>query len=89
MILTSYHSLPKIDNYWSKDEDKEVILVRKTMSRNKFKTIKPNLHLSDNKNLDFTNKFAKLRPFFNILNEKFSQFRIFSHNLSIDEVMVP
>jgi DNA excision repair protein ERCC-6 len=89
MILTSYHSLPKIDNYWSKDEDKEVLLVRKTMSRNKFKTIKQNLHLSDNKNLDLTDKFAKLRPFFNKLNEKFSQFGIFSHNLSIDEEMVP
>ncbi|CAI6377591.1 unnamed protein product [Macrosiphum euphorbiae] len=89
MILTGYHSLPKIENYWSKDEDKEVILVRKTMSRNKFKNIKQNLHLSDNKNLDLTDKFAKVRPFFNILNEKFSQFGIFSHNLSIDEEMVP
>lgn len=89
MILTGYHSLPKIENYWSKDEDKKRILVRKTMSRNKFKNIKQNLHLSDNKNLDLTNKFTKLRPFFIILNEKFSQFGIFSHNLSIDEEMVP
>lgn len=72
MILTGYHSLPKIENYWSKDEDKEIILVRKTMLKNKFKNIKQNLHLSDNKNLDFTDKFAKLRPVFNILIEKFS-----------------
>lgn len=40
MILTGYHSLPKIDK--SKDGDKEIILVRKTMSRYKFKTIKQN-----------------------------------------------
>lgn len=59
------------------------------MSRNKFKNIKQNVHLSDNKNLDLTDNFAKLRPFFNILNEKLSQFGIFSHNLSIDEEMVP
>lgn len=52
MILTGYHSLPKIENYWSNDEDKEIILVRKTMSRNKFKNVKQNLHLSDDKNLD-------------------------------------
>lgn len=89
MILTGYHSLPKISPYWSKDEDKEVVLVRKTMSRNKITTIKQNLHLFDNKNLDLTDKFAKLRPFFSILNEKFSQFGIFNHNLSIDEEMVP
>jgi len=89
MILFSYHSLLKIDNYLSKDEDKEIILVRKTMLRNKFKTIKQYLHLSDNKNLDLTDKFIKFRPFFNILNEKVSQFGIFSYDISIDEKIVP
>lgn len=57
------------------------------MSRNKFRSIKKNLHLADN--LDPSDKFSKLRPFFDQLNQKFMQFGIFSHNLSIDEEMVP
>ncbi|XP_008179985.1 piggyBac transposable element-derived protein 3-like [Acyrthosiphon pisum] len=89
MILTGYHTLPQMDCYWSKDEDKEVTLVRNTMSRNKFRFIKKNLHLADNHNLNPLDKFSKLRPFFDLLNQKFVQFGIFAHNLSIDEEMVP
>jgi DNA excision repair protein ERCC-6 len=89
MILTGYHTLPQMDCYWSKDEDKEVTLVRNTMSRNKFCFIKKNLHLADNHNINPLDKFSKLRPFFDLLNQKFVQFGIFAHNLSIDEEMVP
>jgi len=89
MILTGYHTLPQMDHYWSKDEDKDVTLVRNTMSRNRFRYIKKNLHLADNRNLDSSDTFSKLRPFFNLLNQKFIQFGIFTHNLSIDEEMVP
>lgn len=52
MILTGYHTLLQMDCYWSKDEDKEVTLVRNTMSRNKFRSIKKNLHLADNHSLN-------------------------------------
>lgn len=89
MILSGYHTLPAIKLYWSKDEDKGLSLVRKCMSRNTFLSIKQNIHLSDNNNLDQNDKFAKLRPIFDIINEKYLQFGIFSHNLSIDEEMVP
>jgi len=58
------------------------------MLKNKFRSIKQNLHLSDNKNLELMDMFAKLRPFFNILNGTFSQFGFFSNNLSIAEEMV-
>lgn len=75
--------------FWSTDEDKGVDLVKKAMSRNRFREIKRNLHVSDNSSLDKRDKFSKLRPFIEYLNKKFIQFGIFSHNLSIDEQMVP
>jgi hypothetical protein len=89
LILTGYHTLPAAKLYWSKDEDMGLPLVRKCMSRNKFMTIKQNIHLSDNNKLDENDKFSKLRPVFDMINEKNLQFGIFSHNLSIDEEMVP
>jgi hypothetical protein len=69
--------------------DKRVDLVRKCMSSNTFRAIKRNLHLSDNNNLDKNNKFSKLRRIFTLLNKRSLQFGIFTHNLSIDEQMVP
>lgn len=89
LILSGYHSLPQTDMYWSLDEDKTVNIVRDCMSRNKFRLIKRYLHLSDNNNLDKKDKYSKLRPFFDAMNEKFLQFGVFSFNLSIDEQMVP
>ncbi|CAH0713964.1 unnamed protein product, partial [Brenthis ino] len=89
LLLTGYHSLPAAKLYWSKDEDKNVSIVRNCMSRNKFDSIKENIHLCDNTDLHQNDKFAKLRPIFNIINQKNMQFGIFSHNLSIDEEMVP
>ncbi|KAK9727551.1 Transposase IS4 [Popillia japonica] len=89
LILTGYHTIPATDMYWSKDLDKGVDLVTKCMSRNMFRAIKRNLHLADNNALDKSDKFAKVKPVFDIMNKKYLQFDIFSYNLSIDEQMVP
>ncbi|KAI4469474.1 transposase is4 [Holotrichia oblita] len=89
LILTGYHTLPACDMYLSKNADKGVDLVRGCMSRNTFRSIKRNLHLADNSSLDNADKFSKLRPVFSLLNEKYLQFGIFTHNLSIDEQMIP
>ncbi|XP_050295149.1 uncharacterized protein LOC126735243 [Anthonomus grandis grandis] len=89
LILSGYHSLPQTYMYWSLDEDKTVHIVRDCMNRNKFRSIKRDLHFSDNNNLDKGHKYTKLRPFFDTMNEKFLQFDIFSFNFSIDGQMVP
>lgn len=89
LFLSGYNTFPQQDMFWSTDEDKGVDLVKKAMSRNRFREIKRNLHVSDNSSLDKRDKFSKLRPFIEYLNKKFIQFGIFSHNLSIDEQMVP
>lgn len=89
MTLSGYHTLPQAYMYWSSEDDKGLDIVKQCMSKNRFKSIKRNLHLADNSNLDKSDKFAKLRPFFNIMNKKFMQFDVFAYNLSIDEQMVP
>lgn len=89
LIFSGYHTLPATKLYWSKDEDKGVMLVRNCMSRNRFDSIKQNIHFSDNEQLDKSDKFSKLRPLFDMINEKNMQFGVFSHNISIDEEMVP
>nr|CAH7734201.1 unnamed protein product [Callosobruchus chinensis] len=89
LIFSGYHTLPATKMFWSKDEDKGIPLVRNCMSRNRFDSIKQNIHLSDNDQLDKGDRFSKLRPIFDMINEKNMQFGIFSYNLSIDEEMVP
>ncbi|XP_071043039.1 piggyBac transposable element-derived protein 3-like [Parasteatoda tepidariorum] len=74
--------------YWSLDEDKGLPIIWKCMSRNRFKSLKQNINLSDNFCLDKTDKFAKPRPFLKHLNQKYLQFGIFSQHLSIDKEMV-
>nr|CAI5870114.1 unnamed protein product [Callosobruchus analis] len=59
LLFSGYHTLPHIQHYWSTEEDKGIDLVKKCMSRNRFQSIKQNLHLSDNSILDKNDKFAK------------------------------
>nr|CAH7752430.1 unnamed protein product [Callosobruchus chinensis] len=65
-----YHTLPRIQHYWSTEEDKGIDLVKRCMSRNRFQSIKQNLHLSDNSILDKNDKFSKVRPFFDVITKK-------------------
>lgn len=89
LSLSGYHTLPQYNMYWCLDDDIHIPFVRETMSRNKFRSIKQFIHFGNNNNLDHTDKFTKLRPILDLLNENFMQFGIFSHFLSIDEMMIP
>lgn len=63
MILIGYHTFPRMEFYWNKDEDKNVTLVRNTMSTNKFRFIKKIFHLTDSHKIDPSDKFSNLRHF--------------------------
>lgn len=89
LLFSGYHTLPQTHLFWSNDEDKGVEIVKKCMSRNRFTSIKQNIHLSDNDQLNKDDKFSKIRPLVDILNKKNLQWGIFSFSLSIDEQMVP
>lgn len=89
LLLTGYHSLPQEEMYWSLDTDISVPIVRESMSRLQYRNMKQKLHLRDNSQIDTTDKLYKVRPYLSLLNRKFQQFGIFSHDLSIDEQMIP
>ncbi|XP_037928824.1 piggyBac transposable element-derived protein 2-like [Teleopsis dalmanni] len=89
LFLSGYHSLPQWKLYWSLSPGMEVQIVRNALPRSRFEAIKRFIHLSDNTMLNKQDKFAKVRPFIDASNYRFMQFGIWSHDLSIDEQMLP
>jgi hypothetical protein len=57
--------------YWENCSDTNNPLVAEPISRDRFTYIMTHLHCCDNSNLDQTDKFAKVRPLFDLLNQKF------------------
>ena len=51
--------------------------------------IKLYLHVCDNNNLNLEDKWAKLRPLIQVVNDKLIQYGVFAELLSIDEWMAP
>ncbi|GFQ83331.1 chimeric ERCC6-PGBD3 protein [Trichonephila clavata] len=92
LLLTGYHSLPQEQMYWSEEEDIDIGIVRKCMSKNRYIEIKRNLHFSDNTNIPLINgnkdRLFKIRPILDELNKAFMQFGVFSYNICIDEQRV-
>lgn len=89
LILSGYVTLPRRRMYWEQAADCRNSLAAGFMTRDRFDEIMRYFHLADNNRLDKDDKFAKLRPLFNILNQSF--LKMFRHetHLSIDESMVP
>lgn len=88
LYITGYHTLPQTQSYWSNKESLGCALIKECISRDRFRRIKQFFHVCNNSALDPKNKFAKVAPLNDLLNKKFLQFGVFSHNLSIDEQMI-
>ena len=89
MTFSAHNTRPQFCHYWSNDADLASSFVRDLMSRNQFRKIKSYLHVGDNEDLELNDKWAKLRPLIDIVNNKLIQFGAFAVHLSIDEQMVP
>jgi len=89
LLISGYSSLPRRTMYWEANPDSHNEAVAGAMSRNRFDDLMRFLHVSDNANLDSTDRFAKVRPLYTMLNERCLQFYPFEQHLSIDESMVP
>lgn len=89
LFFTGYHKIPEWKLYWSKDPSFGVEIISNAFPRNRAEMIKRYIHLSDNNNIDPTDKFAKVRPLLDLCNKRFIQFGVFAHNLSVDEEMIP
>ena len=60
-----------------------------SMTVNRFEDILRYLHFADNFKLQEVDKFAKMRPLFNMLNDKYIEFWVEEKCLNVDESMAP
>ncbi|XP_025190428.1 LOW QUALITY PROTEIN: piggyBac transposable element-derived protein 1-like [Melanaphis sacchari] len=79
---------PRIGIYW--EEKFRVNLIADTMPRNRFYSIRQNIHIINNMDIpcNNTDKFVKIRPLFDALNNRCRQLPV-ERNLSVDEQIVP
>ena len=89
LFLAGYHSLPQQRLYWERCIDVDMPIVYKSISKNKFSMIKKYTHLSDNTTLDKADKYAKVRPLYDLTNASLKQFGYWHQNYAIDEQMIP
>lgn len=89
LILSGYVPLPRRRMFWEVNEDTHNVLIAKSMRRQKFEEIFRYFHVVDNDNLIPRDKMAKVRPFFDMMNEKFLRYAPIEQNISIDESMIP
>ena len=88
LLVSGYVDLPRRPVYWEHNEDTHNTTVSSSLSQTRFDEIMQNLHLADNSNLDKEDKFAKLRPLIDKLNERCLA-NYLPISVSIDESMVP
>ncbi|KAF2879901.1 hypothetical protein ILUMI_26270 [Ignelater luminosus] len=69
--IPGYVCVPRRDMYWERSFDSTHYLVANAMPRNRFRFIMQNLHCSNNANLDIQDKFSKVRPLIDSMNQRF------------------
>ncbi len=84
LIISRYYSVPSENDYWSDSEDLEIPIFAKTMSRERFKSIKRYFHIADNNNLR-DSKMARILPLLQMLKDNCQNHGIFHEFLSINE----
>ena len=89
LLVSGYVDLPRQPFYQKHNEDTQNTIVSSLLSHNRFDEIMQNLHLADNSNLDKEDKFAKVRPLIDKLNEQCLANYLPEQSVSIDESMVP
>lgn len=89
LLISGYNDLPRRTMYWEQSSDCRNEAITNAMSRNRFDDLLKYLHLSDNLNLCTSDRFAKVRLLYTMLNERCLLFAPKEQNLSVDETMVP
>ncbi|KAF2894572.1 hypothetical protein ILUMI_11602 [Ignelater luminosus] len=89
LLLSGYVQVSRRRLYWENRRDSHNKLVVNTISRDRFEYIMSNIHCCDNDNLDPTDRFTKVRPLINKMNELFQEFAPLFENHSMDEAMIP
>ena len=89
IFLSGYNFRKSTRDYWSVDPGLGCSSFRETMIRNRFEEIKSVFHVADNAFLEQDSRMSKVKPIYDMINEKIAQFSILHESLSVDESMVP
>ena len=89
LLLSGYMDVPRWRMYWEAGTESFNSLVSSAMRRKRFEEIKRWFHLADNDNLKEGDKFAKVRPLFDMFNDRFRFFAPLEENLCVDESICP
>lgn len=89
LLVSGYCSVSRKKMYWQMSSDSNNTLISSSISRDRFQYLMSNFHCVDNNNLDKNDRFAKVRPIFEVLNRKYLEFAPTEENHSVDEAMVP
>lgn len=60
LLLSGFHTLPSVPDYWSTKPALGIAIVKQAMTRQRFYDIKSYIHFCDNYDLDTTDKMAKV-----------------------------
>ena len=89
LFISGYNPFPQTKMYWDTKDDTTAYIIQNAISRNRYMEIKRYLHCTDNNHSDNMDKFAKVRPLYNLMNTKVNQFGYMHNHFSIVEQMVP
>ena len=82
LSLSGYHTLPHTTTLLGSKK------WCKAVSKNRFFQIKKYLHCADNQNLDLSDKLAKIRPIYDLMNTSFKLLSFWHKDFSIDKQMI-
>lgn len=80
---------PRRRMYWSTQEILRNSAIASVIGKNRFEQIFSKLHFVDNNTIDSADKFAKVKPLIETLNENFLSYGPITNAVSVDEAIVP
>ena len=89
LLVSGYARLPRQEMFWERQEDCHNLVVSVMMTKTEFRECKRHLHLADNNAVNSLDKFAKVRPLFNPINEQCILNYQPTQHVSVNESMVP
>lgn len=89
LLLSGYNIQSRRRMYWETAKDTHNDLVADSMSRDRFEYLLSHIHFAKTISLDSSDRYAKVRPIYDMLNERFQVHAPAAVQHSIDEQMVP
>ncbi len=88
LMMSGYVPLPNKRLYWDRDDDVPKLLSN-SIRCNRFEAILHAIHMNDNSKIDQNDRLYKLRPFIELIENRFLEHAPAEEYLSIDESMIP